>query len=65
MILYCKLNGVWTAIPAITGKSAYQIAVKNGFIGTEEEWLASLKGDPGSLENLTKADVENVLTGQR
>lgn len=26
------------------GKSAYQIAVDNGFSGTESEWLASLKG---------------------
>lgn len=23
------------------------MAVENGFEGTEEEWLASLKGDPG------------------
>ncbi len=30
------------------GKSAYQIAVDNGFQGTETEWLASLKGDPGA-----------------
>ena len=29
------------------GKSAYQIAVDNGFVGTEEEWLESLKGEPG------------------
>lgn len=32
------------------GESAYQIAVDNGFTGTETEWLASLKGadgDPG------------------
>lgn len=29
------------------GLSAYQIAVNNGFIGTEAEWLASLKGDKG------------------
>ena len=29
------------------GLSAYEVAVKNGFIGTEEEWLASLKGDRG------------------
>lgn len=29
------------------GESAYQIAVKNGFKGTEEEWLASLNGKPG------------------
>ena len=27
------------------GKSAYQIAVDNGFVGTEEEWLESLKAD--------------------
>lgn len=29
------------------GYSAYEIAVQNGFEGTEEEWLASLKGDRG------------------
>ena len=29
------------------GKSAYEIAVDNGFVGTEQEWLASLKGDKG------------------
>ena len=29
------------------GKSAYQVAVDNGYIGTETEWIASLKGDKG------------------
>ena len=29
------------------GKSAYQVAVSNGYIGTEAEWLASLKGERG------------------
>ena len=29
------------------GKSAYEIAKENGFPGTEEEWLASLQGEPG------------------
>lgn len=29
------------------GKSAYEIAVENGFVGTEVEWLASLKGKDG------------------
>ena len=29
------------------GKSAYQVAVDNGYIGTEAEWLASLKGERG------------------
>ena len=27
------------------GLSAYEIAVNNGFEGTEEEWLESLEGD--------------------
>lgn len=29
------------------GLSAYQVAVKDGFVGTEQEWLASLKGGKG------------------
>jgi hypothetical protein len=29
------------------GKSAYEIAVDNGFVGTETEWLESLKGPDG------------------
>lgn len=29
------------------GKSAYEIAVDNGYPGTEQAWLASLKGDKG------------------
>ena len=29
------------------GKSAYEIAVDSGFKGTEEEWLDSLRGEPG------------------
>ena len=34
-------------IDAADGKSAYEIAVKNGFVGTEIEWLESLKGQDG------------------
>lgn len=29
------------------GKSAYEIAVENGFVGTESEWLVSLEGSDG------------------
>lgn len=29
------------------GESAYEIAVDNGYVGTEEQWLASLKGADG------------------
>ena len=34
--------------PGVDGKSAYQVALDNGFIGTEGEWLLSLKGSDGA-----------------
>lgn len=42
----------------VVGYSAYEIAVQNGYVGTEEQWLASLKGRDGidgtiSFEELT------------
>lgn len=53
-----ELDNSWTDIPALIGpqgKSAYQLAVENGFKGTESEWLASLKGADGEVtfESLT------------
>lgn len=39
----------------VKGDSAYDIAVKNGFKGSEEEWLESLQGDDG--ENLNIQDI--------
>lgn len=38
-------KGEWIGVPAIQGESAYEIAVRNGFVGTETEWLASLKSE--------------------
>lgn len=38
---------VSTGGTGVDGKSAYQIAVKHGFNGTEQEWLASLIGPKG------------------
>lgn len=35
------------------GKSAYEIAVQNGYTGTETEWLASLKGDAFTFSDFT------------
>lgn len=32
---------------AAPGLSAYQIAISQGFVGTEADWLESLNGDPG------------------
>ena len=49
-----SLDGVtWRAANGAQGMSAYECACALGFVGTEEEWLASLKGDkgdPGALE---------------
>lgn len=42
------------------GKSAYQIAVDNGYIGTEQEWLASLKGDKGDKGDTGEAGYTPV-----
>lgn len=43
----------------IYGKSAYEIALQNGFEGTEEEWLASLKGEKGE-----KGDVDHTALAE-
>lgn len=46
-----EIDELASSIPD-AGKSAYDIAVENGFVGTETEWLASLKGDTGAPLNL-------------
>ena len=46
--------------------SAYAIAVKLGFVGTEEEWVASLKGDKGDpflYEDFTPEQLEDLTEG--
>lgn len=41
-------NGtVWVLKTNTASKSAYDIAVENGFVGTEAQWLASLEGASG------------------
>lgn len=41
-------NGELGGGSGTAGKSAYEIAVDNGFVGTETEWLESLKGADGA-----------------
>ena len=43
----------------LSGLSAYEVAVVNGFQGTEEEWLESLK--VFTIENLTPENLEIFL----
>lgn len=48
---------------ALTGKSAYEIAVEQGYEGTEEEWLSGMK-DYEDLEN--KPQINNhTLSGNK
>lgn len=41
------LRGTINKLRVTRGYSAYEVAVINGFSGTEEEWLESLKGEKG------------------
>ena len=64
---YWYINGENTGVKAEgeDGKSAYEIALKNGFEGTEAEWLESLKGkdsvggEGGSIEVDDKLDTSS------
>lgn len=50
--------------PGVDGKSAYEVAVENGFEGTEQEWLDSLKGpkgDPGA-DGADGVGVEDITS---
>ncbi len=45
-------------------ESAYDLAVKHGFVGTEEQWLASLKGqDLDIMDIYEKAVADGAYTG--
>lgn len=49
----------------LNGQSAYEVAVKNGYIGTEEEWLNSLIGKQGptgiSVVKVEKTKTEGLI----
>lgn len=46
-----------------SGKSAYDIAVENGFVGTETEWLESLKGQDG--QNMNIVDIYEAAVAKK
>lgn len=50
--------------PGDPGISAYQVALNNGFVGTEAEWLLSLEGpqgEPGSDNTVIVGNYEDVV----
>lgn len=40
------------------GLSAYQVAVNNGFSGSESEWIQSLKGVDGKIPDISPVSIE-------
>lgn len=50
------------------GYSAYEVAVMNGYKGTEEEWLESLKGRDGGVATVNGVNHDSngavVITGE-
>lgn len=45
----------------VVGYSAYEVAVQEGYEGTEQQWLASLKGQKGDT-GATGADGDDGTT---
>lgn len=43
------------------GESAYEIARRNGFVGTETEWLESLKMDVTELQSVVQQEVADQI----
>lgn len=74
---YVYINGINTGVyvRGSDGKSAYEIAVEHGFVGTEEEWLDSLRatvtvnstetGDAGTAAEVEDVDADPQKTDLR
>lgn len=45
-----------------SGKSAYELAVAGGFVGTESEWVASLKGNKGDKGDVGSSAYQVALS---
>ena len=52
-------------IEGTKGDSAYQVALKNGFEGTETQWLSSLKGDKGDTGDVSKEELNKITENKR
>lgn len=72
LILLATLSLTACSFELVGGPSAYDVAVKNGFQGTEAEWLESLKGAQGPagpqgeltvIESLYQEAVKNGFEG--
>ncbi len=67
--LYAQLlKRIEDAEKGLDGKSAYEIAVEHGYVGTEEEWLASLHGKDGITPDMSEypktSEVQTIVEQQ-
>lgn len=67
--LYTQLlKRIEDAEHGLDGKSAYEIAVEHGYVGTEEEWLASLKGKDGVTPDMSEypktTEIQTIVEQQ-
>ena len=61
--LYAQLlKRIEDAEHGLDGKSAYEIAVEHGYVGTEEEWLASLHGKDGITPDMSEYPKTTEVT---
>lgn len=61
--LYAQLlKRIEDAEHGLDGKSAYEIAVEHGYVGTEEEWLESLKGKDGITPDMSEYPKTTEVT---
>lgn len=70
MTLSSRIHDLTTAVASAinaragkVGASAYDLAVLNGFVGSQSAWLASLKGSGGGVGMITKTVPTSATTG--
>ena len=55
-----RKGGGGTSAPGKDGLSAYEIAVKNGFEGSEQDWLNSLQAT-AEMPAMTQEDITAIF----
>jgi hypothetical protein len=53
-------DAVLEGVPGPAGKSAYQVAIDNGFVGTEAAWLTSLVGPQGDTGDQGPQGIQGI-----
>lgn len=54
-------NGNIIEVPAIKGDSAYEVWLAQGNVGTEADFIASLRGEKYTLTDEDKTDIANIV----